>query len=140
MAFGGMIGGAVVWLAVFNGEPSALPYCLMLGWLLGLPAAWLTARSARKRGWRRGWRGCLKTVAFGAWWGAATTGGLVLLVVAYFLFTISNFDPHPLATATITDWIDFVIRAGLVVALSSVCGAVAAGILSLGLPKAEPPK
>ena len=127
---GGIIGGLLAWQVMFSGDWRAFPYCMMSGWLFGLPAAWLTVRSVCKRGLRRNWKGCLKTAAWGAWWGAAATGGLLLLLGGRIISHIAQAS-MPLPTDEIA------LFAALCLAILALCGLVSAALLSLLLPKPE---
>ncbi|WP_124793782.1 hypothetical protein [Conchiformibius steedae] len=99
------------------------------GWLLGLPAAWLTARSVRKRGLRRNWQGCLKTAAWGAWWNVVTVGELFII----------RFLKHIFVWAQ-TDWYRVSVQLSHAILILAFCGWISAGVLSSFLPKPETDK
>ena len=145
---GGMIGGWVFtlvlygshWLATtqvsfsINGIMGDLFGFGVLGWLLGLPAAWLTARSVRKRRLRRNGKGCLKTAAWGAWWGAWATG--LLMNLLFFKYLTSSEDGVPMDWAQ-PNWRSVGISLAVTMLVPALCGLVSAALLSLLLPKPE---
>lgn len=143
---GGMIGGWVfvllcigLWLreTPLNSTDWIAGFLLffgVLGWLLGLPAAWLTARSVCKRRLRRNWQGCLKTAAWGAWWSAWTTG--VLINILFFKYLTESEDGMLMDWAQ-PDWHSVVMSLERTMLVPALCGLVSAALLSLLLPKSE---
>ena len=140
---GGMIGGwvfipAFLWLGLIyfgkflnilnNGLIDFLNFS-MLNALLGLPAAWLTACSVRKRGLRRNWQGCLKTAAWGAWWSVCTIGAVLNILFVYF-FVLTVEKP-------VMDWEEVGMAFSYTTLMPALCGLVSAALLSLLLPKPE---
>ena len=148
----GMIGGWVFtlvlygshWLATtqasfsINGIMGDLFVFGVLGWLLGMPAAWLTARSVRKRGLRRNWQGCLKTATWGAWWNMATVIGTFLTIRSWKWLML--FWAGDTFVRTYAYWYNMSIKLSHAILILAFCGWISAGVLSSFLPKPETDK
>ena len=122
------------WMVGIDDIVGFLLFFGVLGWLFGLPAAWLTARSVCKRRLRRNGKGCLKTAAWGAWWGVWATG--MLFNVLFFKYLTSSEDGVPMDWAQ-PNWRSVGISLAVTMLVPALCGLVSAALLSFFLPKPE---